>query len=424
MQPPECYNELSRKKVVDQYLNAKQWDLKPLFKKIIGQIRDQFSVHGVSISMISSNKVIFKHECLLDMNEVIRIASIDSHAILSKDYFLLLDASQDWRTNNNPFVNNLPYIKFYCGVPLKINNEIIGILAIFDSSNKLDFTQKQINQLIDHSKSITDILNTPTSKLQQSLTTKPKFNDNNELDELRLKLGRATSRGTLMTVFEKDGSGGPYLQDNNFKHLSRLSVMDNMVNNNRLIWERLSKIDNTKKAGNIICKTLAINYKIKFVYILEIRTAEPFTISNHYWPSHENKIEIENFGFMDKLVENGNQENDSMTRIIGSYGANHPSLKFENAIHFNSFKSDYGIKYRDPHNKAVYNKGILMPFYKHNSKLVKKSESSKSNKLEIYLRSGGYLIGCFNDNSNPIEFDNDLISKIYSNISIFRKIYI
>lgn len=149
MKPPECYNEFSRHSIVQSYIEKAQWGEKAIFKKIAGGLRKKFNVNGVSISLIADTKVVFKYECSLNMNEVSRFVTMDGHAILSQDYFLLLDASKDWRTSGNPFVTGIPFIKFYCGVPLMTSKkEPIGILAVFDSFAKREFSSENIELLM------------------------------------------------------------------------------------------------------------------------------------------------------------------------------------------------------------------------------------------------------------------------------------
>ncbi|CAH6718380.1 hypothetical protein CLIB1444_01S05446 [[Candida] jaroonii] len=424
MIPPECYHELNRVMIVDKYMNLKQWEEKSFFKKLIGSIKRSFEVGGVSISLITTEKVVFKYETTIEMNELPRELSIDSHAILSRDYLLLHDATKDWRTTNNPLVTGIPYIKFYCGVPLLTEKkEIIGILAIFDQFPKPEpnFTTKHIERLKGFSTEILTFLNKP---IELKNSTKPlTFNENLiELNELQSKLGRATGRGSLMTVFEKDGSGGPYLQNNNFKFLTKLTNSENEeISNNKVLMDKLVRMGNIRRSSNLLCRILTVNYNIDYAYILEIRVAESYNIDSKYFPENVSKIDSENFDFTDKLIKNPKTSNDFMTRVIGNFGPKYSNMNYETAIHYKSFVSEFGIKYKNEHKNAMFNSGILIPFHRHNSKLVK--QKRKGDSLEVSLRSGGYLIGLFREKLED-EFKDEEISRIFNNVSILRKIYI
>lgn len=446
MPPPNCYNELSRMKAVDSYKSARHWGEQSIFKKLIGNIRKEFKIKGVSISIVTHNKVLIKYESLLNMTEIARSTSIDGHAILSKDYFLLLDAKHDWRTANSPFVTSLPFVRFYCGVPLVTSKrEPIGILSVFDSYALKEFELEKISKLKSFADEIMTILDASAEDLNliykntnQNLNSSLKsINSNNskllELNELSLKLGRATSRGSSLTVFEKDGSGGPYTQNYNFRILSEMikESKKQEVINNKQVRDKLIKCGSMKRGADSLSKIICSNYNIDFVYILEIRIAESFRIDPEYFGANENKIDADGFKHFSKLVKDNSKETDFMTRIIGSFGSGYSSLVFENLMHHKSFQAEFGIGCKDPAGNSLYNSGIIMPFYKHNSKLVRQKKirpsagnnQKSNNPVNVYLRSGGYLIGLFNRDINK-EFDADLISKVFSNVSTLRKVFI
>lgn len=440
MPAPDSYNEISRLKAVESYRSLKQWEERSIFRRKISSIRKQFNVKGVCISLITKHKTIIKYESLLNMTEIARPISIDSHAVLSQGYFLLLDAKSDWRTGNNPLVNSMPYIRFYCGVPLCTSkNEVIGILSIFESYPRAKFSSMELDKLECFRDEIMEILNTPVDQLRSIYkSSNDSLNASTnpvqlELNELSLKLGRATSRGTSMTVFEKDGTGGPYIQNYNFKILSNiLTESQQGLHNNKSIREKLIKMGSLKKGANLLSKIISATYKVDFVYILEIRVAESYKIDNKYFPANDNKIDAENFRHANKLIKDNFIETDFMTRIIGSYGSNYSHLNFENLIHHKSFQSEFGISYKNLSNDTLYNNGSIIPFYRHNSKLIRqKGVKSRSptkpnnNKgmVNLYLRSGGFLIGLFNQDINK-GLDQECLSQIYANVSTLRKIYI
>lgn len=444
MSPPDCYQELNRRKSVQKYNDLKHWDNKIIFKKQIRQLRKNLNVNGFSISLIDKNRTIIKYEMLLDLGEIPRIAAIDSHTILSQGYFLLLDASQDWRTRTNPFVKGLPYIKFYCGVPLIDEKGYnIGALSVFDSFAKKEFKEEHCEKLIEVSKEIMKILNTPYEEIFEQikvLESNKLGNDvslrNNELKELSLKLGRATSRGgTLMSVFEKDGLGNAYSQNHNFRFSKFLkeesNEEDKLIQQEKLSnFNKLYQVGSLKIAASILSKTISTNCKIDFVYFLEIRISEQFTISNKYFPPNVKKIDAEKFKYANKLIKVNDSEGanvDLMTRIIGIYGSSHQALNFENLIHYKAFLSEFGIKYENPSKLTPYNKGIIMPFYRYNCKLIRKDKGKDiggNQKINVYLRSGGYLVGLFNKSILKNSFDSQLISRVFDNTNILKTIYI
>ncbi|KAK6464025.1 hypothetical protein DFJ63DRAFT_58703 [Scheffersomyces coipomensis] len=429
MQAPECYNESLRTKAVERYKKLDHWNDKTIFKKPIARLRKTFEVSGVSISIIEHNKAHIKFETLLDANEIPRGICIDSHAILSQGYFLLLDATKDWRTSRNPLVTGLPYIKFYCGVPLlTTKNEIIGVLAIFDAFPKGEFSDDNCKKLQDFSKEIMILLDTPIEQLKaiQKKTLDKSSQINSELNDLTLKLGRATStKSMLMTVFEKDGSGSPYSQNHNFRFMkiSKNEKNKDYKFDEKKLWDSLVKIGTLKGAASGLATIISNRFKVSFVNVLEIRIAEPYQIPSEYFPSNETKIEAENYRYASKLIKQNKTDNQFMTRIIGTHGSSSNSFNLENTFLYQAFTSEFGIAFSNSQGNSMFNSGAIMPFYRHNSKLVRKSQEKDRKLIDVYLRSGGYLIAMLNESTDST-FSNDDLSSIFMHTSILRQIYI
>ncbi|EGW33075.1 uncharacterized protein SPAPADRAFT_150679 [Spathaspora passalidarum NRRL Y-27907] len=431
MKPPECYSEPSRLNAVSRYKDLPHWSEPTLFRKTVSKLKKVFSVSGVSISLVDNFKCYFKVETMLDMNDVPRCVAIDSHALLSQGYFLLLDASSDWRTAMNPLVTGSPFIKFYCGVPLLTrNNEAIGILSIFDSFSKDEFTEESCKKLQLVSRDIMMTLDSSIedvrSKIQQrNSPTFPINNLTNELTDLRKQLGRPTSSRSLL-VFEKDGSGGPYTQNHNFRFFkygngTHVNEPKSPVDEKHL-WNLLFSVGSLKSAATILAKVLATNYTFDFVYILEIRIAEPYQIPREYFPPNETKVEAESFRHASRMIKLKGTHDEFMTRVIGVHGKSHDLQYFENSIHYKAFMSEFGVEYKNPKKNSTLNHGILMPFYRHNSKIVRKSSEDRK-MVDVYLRSGGYIIALFSENYNK-EINPDVVSNIFNHASMYRKIYI
>lgn len=424
--PPEAFYEATRIESVDRYLKLRHWGDRQVFKRIISKIRREFKVNGVSISLIDKTKTFFKYETLLGTAEIPRAASIDGHAMLSQNYFLLSDASKDWRTRANPFVVGSPNIKFYCGVPLLHDKDVIGVLAVFDAHPKT-VLEESCGILREAAQEIMEIVKSPYSMVTK---TKSQLPANAELAELSIKLGRATSRGTLMTVFEKDGSGSPYAPNSSFRFSKFLkdatSTQEAEFERERVaVKASLAKAGNLKQAATILAQALCQNLKVDFVYILEIRIAEPFTLPSECFPKNTSKVDTEGFPHTKSLVRSRSDEKDFMSRIIGLHGVDTAQLNFENLLHFKAFASEFGISYKDPSHSSSYNKGIVMPFYRYNSKLVRKRrERETDGHVDVYLRSGGFLVGMFNVEAGQTLFDSDMVSHVFRHTSLLCKLYI
>jgi hypothetical protein len=422
MLAPSNFRSKLTSDIFERYINLPHWKNKHVFKKLIGKLRKSFNVDGMSISVVTESKTLIKIETLINVSEIPKSISFDGHAILSKDYFLILDATADWRFKKNPFVTGIPYIKFYCGVPiLTAKNEVIGILSIYDSFAKLEFSIEACNLLKEFAREVITIIETPIDELDMHLKSKENCN-NEEINDLTWKLGRATStKPMMMTVFEKDGSGGRYTLNHNFRFSKELQKKATNEPNNERLWQKLSQIKSIKNAAMIFTRAFCKYYHFDFAYILEIKTSELYLLPLKLLPKDTFKVSYDDFKYKDKMIKNNSFNYDCLTRIVGINGTKHSSLSFDNQIHYQAFTSDHGISYKTGKKPALYNCGVIIPFHKNANKLIRMTQQNKST-VDVTLRRSGYLIAAFNENHN--NFTTSTIENIFKDAFAFRNLYI
>lgn len=439
--PPDCYNEQSRKQHVEQYLKLKHWEDPSLFRPFLSHVKKSHRVSGISISLIHRTKVSVKFESRLNFKEIPRHVSLDSHALLSKGCFCLPDALQDWRTSKNPLVAGYPELRYYCGVSLvDPENVPIGVLAVFDTHPKSDINEDMVLDLIKTAESLMQLLATPYDIIMRERQKKKEIRDRNysvvdaELEKLSNKLGRATSRNSCVTVFEKDGSGNPYSPNHNFS-LTRVGQESESVKANLLsesqrhaIFRMLYKVGSLRTASDILCRSLAETYGANFVFILELRSADLYTIPTEYFPKGQTKVEMDIFEHANKLNKSKRKLESSermMIKVLGTYGCNLQTAKYDDELLVAAMQVDFGVRYENPTGNASFNNGVILPFYRHPAKLVKKStKASDAGEYEVYVGAGGYLVGVFTEHPGQCSFKPDMISKIFDHTSILRKLYI
>lgn len=422
--PPEHYNEVSRLKVVKKFLQCDQWKDRDAFSRLISKALKAFHVNGAAISIIDNNRQVVKYQVSLNISECPRRLSIDAHTILSAGNFVLLDASKDWRTQKNPFVKNVPYIKFYAGVPLVTKfGAVIGTFSVFDSFPRTEFERKQIETLRELADEVMTILNSPMKKALSNSTT---------MVPLIKIIGRPTSQGIQYSsnaVYEKDGSGSPYLQNHNFRYSKHDSSNSHDSLINQVIWQELLPLRDMKLASSYLGKNINQSLKFDLICVVEIRVSQRYQILSEFFPN-ENKIEAETFKFANKLTRIDNEQ--VMTRTLGSFGYHTEDVNFGPNLYYSALSSEFGIFYEETNNSNVKLKaGVCMPFYRIASKIVRRkkivrndkgSSNSKSKPIEVYLRSGGFLIAAFNENERPI-VEKDM-NYIYSAACTLRRIFI
>lgn len=444
--PPDHYNEQSRLKTVRKYIDLEQWKDRAVFQKVLSKAKKLFKTNGASISLIDNKRQIVKYQSNLNVTECPRRISIDSHTILSEGYFHLQDASKDWRTCRNPFIIGVPNIRFYCGVQL-INKfgVVIGALAVFDPSNKIEFSSDLVLKLQQLANDIIEKLSKPlTDKTFQITNSTPLINI----------IGRPTSQFSLTnTVYEKDGSGSQYCQNLNYKyskqnnssHHQQHESQDSTqsfgppngkgINDNieYEVFTSLSSIRDIKQASIKLSNIIVSSYKFDYLCILEIRVSQRYQIASEYFPN-ENRINAEDFQFANKLMKV--EKEQIMTRSLGSFGKFEVNFNQINpGLIYGALSSEFGVYYKnvstDNDNKIELKSGFAMPFYRTTSKIVRKRKiiktdakksSSKSKKIEVYLRSGGFLVAGFNRKPRAIS-ENEL-NEMFEAACTLRRMFI
>lgn len=435
---PECYSEKKRPKVVELYMKLKHWDHPELFKPTLIKIRKMFGLSGASISLISGSRTFIKYETRLGFREIARDILIDAHCILSDNGFVLLDTAADWRTKRNPLVTGPPHIRFYSGAHLMDpSGVVIGTLAIFDSYPKMSFSEQQVRDLKQLAKEVMEILATPYEVImgkQSASSLEENKTVDAEIRALSEKLGRATSRGNGMTVFERDGSGDPYSQNQKLRvtmkgeNSTTISVGCLSDSERKKVHAKISNLATLKLAAEAMCKSIAIAHKADFVCILEVRMADLYTISKEYLPNNTKKIDMESFKHANKLMKCRRKSQIGeyfQARMLGICGSEYHLVGFDELLLKKTFLHDIGVHYTNLHRNTKYNRGVLMTIHKNDTKLVRRSKkNAKESNVEVYLRYGGYILGVFNQSSEQSDFTLSEVSRLYDRVSFLRKLYL
>jgi hypothetical protein len=140
-------NEASRLAEVRRHTTCDE-NLQRVFDTTTLLSNNIFQTQISTISFIENDVQEMKAASGLTPMNVDRTDSFCSHAILSTDVMVVLNAAEDIRFSKNRYVLAEPHIRFYAGAPLKTSSGLnIGALCIADSSPRLQFNNLSKVQL-------------------------------------------------------------------------------------------------------------------------------------------------------------------------------------------------------------------------------------------------------------------------------------
>lgn len=132
--------EEARLKALSEYGPLENAGIKEL-DQIVNLASQQFNTPVCLVSIVQSDRVYFKSRVGLDICDAPREISLCSHAINEPEIFIVPDASQDQRFEENPQVTKNNGVRFYAGVPLRTaEGHPIGVFCIIDNKPRYDFS--------------------------------------------------------------------------------------------------------------------------------------------------------------------------------------------------------------------------------------------------------------------------------------------
>lgn len=103
------------------------------FERITRVASAAFGVTTALVSLVDEHRQWFKSHCGLDATETPREISFCGHTILDDKAFVVPDTHEDQRFFDNPLVTGEPYIRFYAGYPLVVDDgSRVGTLCLLD----------------------------------------------------------------------------------------------------------------------------------------------------------------------------------------------------------------------------------------------------------------------------------------------------
>lgn len=416
---------------MSKFLNLRHWEDRYTLSHVARQVRKCVGPMGVSISLVDQTSVHMKFAHKFEYAELPRSILMDSHAILSQHPLVISDTSQDWRTSTNPLVTGSTKIKFYCGIPMiSKDGRAIGALSIFDCSPNTSITGKKVEDMNVITKNFMSLLEMPFKDFQEQCSSRySHLHSQADIDLMKLttKLGRATSKGGYMTIFERDGSGSSYSRNLNYEGYG--SIVDKRIRKNMLpsqvstnIRKELSKTSSIREGFVTIAKSINFYHKLEFTCIVELRFIDKYKMPAEEFPTNVLKINLKDFSGRSKMQKK-DEPTKVLIRTISSFGGKIDMDMADTDIWQKAFNSECGLQLRNSKNDAFFNHALVMPFYRVKPNFVRDVETSTGdNSCDVVLRSGGYLLGIFSRSSDTF-FNAGKISRLYDHVQLVHKVY-
>lgn len=130
-------------------LNILDTPAEPGFDRVTRIAQALFDVPIALVSLVDGHRQWFKSRKGLEATETPRDVSFCGHAILNVSVFVINDAQADSRFADNPLVTGPPFVRFYAGAPLILEDGArVGTLCILDHKVR-EFTKEQCELLTE-----------------------------------------------------------------------------------------------------------------------------------------------------------------------------------------------------------------------------------------------------------------------------------
>ncbi|KMO12405.1 putative bifunctional diguanylate cyclase/phosphodiesterase [Methylobacterium platani] len=113
------------------------------FRSLVGVAADAFGVPIATISLIDADRQLYFEKVGITVASSERCTSFCTRTIEGDGLAVILDAAQDPLWRDNPMVTGAPYIRFYAGVPLRIEGQAVGTFCLIDTAPRAAFSEAE-----------------------------------------------------------------------------------------------------------------------------------------------------------------------------------------------------------------------------------------------------------------------------------------
>lgn len=134
----------TRQTIIEKY-NLEEGSDNELYDLVSG-IANLFNVSVSTVSISLKDSVVFHTIYGFNQNSVSNENSFSTHVVRSKKRLIVEDLAKDTMFANNPAVLGEPFLRFFAGIPLTIENTTIGAFCIMDNKPR-QLSEEQLDTL-------------------------------------------------------------------------------------------------------------------------------------------------------------------------------------------------------------------------------------------------------------------------------------
>ncbi|MEL6875831.1 MAG: GAF domain-containing protein, partial [Pseudomonadota bacterium] len=181
------------------------------FDRLARLAADIFACPVASISLIDEKRQWFKSAVGLSQSQTDRDVAICGHVLDSQELLVIEDTLRESRFENNPFVTDDPFIRFYAGAALVApNGMVLGTLWIGDTAPRDRPSKSKLDQL----QSMAEVVMSEM-ELRREVTLRQKTQKLAALDRTNLDMALALSKTASFRIDLESGKvewGGAYMK--------------------------------------------------------------------------------------------------------------------------------------------------------------------------------------------------------------------
>lgn len=330
MSPPNSQFESKRVEEVRK-LQDQSWSMNENIYQMAHYILKKYDLVTFSVSLVERRYQDIKFTINNNnTTKIARSASFDAHAILSKNYFTVLDAENDWRFAFNPLVQGPPFIRFYAAVPLLKDGYAVGAVSVQSTKKQVNISEGLINKLDQIRNIIFESITNPVTP-SSNISIDEEMNSNEHL----FKFDKNIQAEYYDDIYLEYGIS------------NKISIYKDFDSNHFLknafpiISELLKCGGDTRHVMAKACQILCDNLKLEWAYIVEIRLCNKYQASSEQISVYPSGSICKQVPDLARILSRRHKKYTNM-RILGSFNFD-DNMKLDESIHRSAYSSKYGV---------------------------------------------------------------------------------